>query len=475
MAKHTEKALRASLGAALVCGLLVFAGRSPAQEGVAGNPADSGSPGASSDSGSFSLQGFKSLDILVLGGGGADPVPGTPPPPPDQPVAGYDSKMGGFFVQTKDGKTRINFNARIQPRYTLFLKDGQDGLSNGSDEDESYFELERARIGLSGHFFSPEIKFKVEIDGETDAGDKGALTDAYVAYQACAAAQIGIGQFKPYFLREEATSSGRLQRVERSLSNEFFNIDRNIGVWVEGPVNDLLWYSTAITNGIDTVNQATGGGGTQLVDQNPAFIGKLDFYIMGSAKKDQREAYTQSDIKKSETALLVLGGSFVYEEYEPSQVGATTFIANDADVISYGLDGIWKYKGASISGDYVGRWYNGETDGLDALYAHGYNLQGGYMVTDTIEVNFRLSGIFRGEGANNGTATEVGPGVNWFFAKNHNGKVQMDVAWVDISGNLPSGTENIRQTANTAFGSTAAGFSEGEQGVLTRIQTTIGF
>ncbi len=472
MASHLHRDRKACLGFVLVSGWLLCAGRAAAEGEAAANRADFGTPNVSSESAGFSLQGFRSLDLL--GGGGADPVPTGPPA--DQPVAGYDSKMGGFFVQTKDGKTRLNFNARIQPRYTLFLKDTQGGATQTADE--SYFELERARIGFSGHFFDPRIKFKVEFDGETDAGDKGALTDAYVAFQACETAQIGIGQFKPYFLRQESTSSGRQQRIDRSLSNEFFNLDRNIGLWVEGPVNDLIWYSVAVTNGIDTVNIAPGGGGTQVLDQHPAYIGKLDFYVMGSAKKDQREAYTESDVKKLGSALLVLGASFVYEEYDPAQqsVGAATaFIANNADVISYGVDGIWKYKGASITGDYVGRWYNPQGGGTDASYAHGFNVQGGYMVTDEIEVTARFSGILRGEGAQSGTGTEIGPGVNWFFSKSHNGKLQLDVAWVDLSSNLPSGTENIRQTGNTAFGSSAAGFSEGEQGVLTRIQTTIGF
>ena len=79
------------------------------------------------------------------------------------------------------------------------------------------------------------------------------------------------------------------------------------------------------------------------------------------------------------------------------------------------------------------------------------------------------------------TGIEAGPGINWYFSGNHNGgnhngKVQLDVAWVDISNDLPVQTENLRlASGNAAFSSTAAGFAEGEQGILTRFQVQVGF
>jgi hypothetical protein len=433
----------------------------------------------------------------TFGGGGAQAAQ-TPPPAEakkELPWGGRDSK--GFFVQSTDGKFRLQFMARIQARYTYFGKDAQ-GDDTGEEHDESYFELERARIGMTGHFFDPSLRFKIEMDGETDASDKGALTDAYVDYAPFHDSDrpehdrrdyvaLGIGQFKPYFLRQEATSSGKQQRVDRSLSNEFFNIDRNIGIWAQGFLpSRLFFYHLAVTNGIDTVNIAPGGGSAQQVlDQNPAFIGKLDVCLLGD---HTAYSYEESDVKISKNPLLVVGGSVVHERYDPAQrqqtPAATAFINTRGKVTSFGGDAIFKYAGLSLEGEYVGRWY--DQDGPtpagafatgEAIYCHGWNLQGGYFILpkELVELTFRYSEVRGNEGPQNGKSVEIGPGINWFFSGSHNAKVQLDVAWVNLSDNLPSNTESLRQGPNVVFGSSAAGFHDGEQGVLTRFQVQVTF
>ena len=111
------------------------------------------------------------------------------------------------------------------------------------------------------------------------------------------------------------------------------------------------------------------------------------------------------------------------------------------------------------------------------FYSHGWTVQGGYFILpkEHVELTVRYSEIRGNEGPNNGHAYEIGPGINWFISHNHNAKVQLYVAWVDISDNLPSNTESLRLGPNVPFGSTAAGFSEGEQGVLTRFQVQVSF
>jgi phosphate-selective porin OprO/OprP len=412
------------------------------------------------------------LDAAALfsGNGGAEgaapavtPAASTEEP---KPIAGYDK---GFFLQSKDGKFRLNFNGRIQARYTYF---GKDEHQASGGRDESYFELERARLGFSGHLFDPALKYKVEIDAETDGSDKGALTDAHVQYAPRAEYAFGVGQFKPAFLRQEYTSSSKLQRVERSLANEFFNIDRNVGVWVEGLPAKQFYYNFAITNGIDTVNQAPGGGarnGTRF-DQPPAFVGKLDIILSG----DQKYGYEEADLKAVETPLAVVGVSGLHETYNGTHE-ATDFVNTNSKVYSFGLDGAFKYQGFSILAEYVGRWWDVDDDDTGAIYNHGFTVQGGIFVVrkPDIELTARYSAIYGNEGANDGDGHEVGPGINWYFSGSHNGKLQLDVAYVDISEDLPIPTELLRRP-NT-FESTAAGFSAGEQGVLTRVQVQLSF
>jgi phosphate-selective porin OprO/OprP len=434
-------------------------------------------PSAAADErGEAEFQGLDPGALFAGNGGAEDTTPAATPPAPDaaavpsadepKPIAGYDK---GFFVQSRDGKFRLNLNAKLQARYTYFGKD-EHQASDGSDE--SYFELERARIGFSGHFFDPTLRFKIELEAETDGSDKGVLMDTWIQYAPRAEFAVGVGQFKPAFLREEYMSSFKGFRVDRSLANEFFNIDRNIGIWVEGETCKHFYYNLGVTNGIDTVNRAPGGGdrdGTQL-DQPPAYVAKLDLTLSG----DHAYSYEGPDLKGLDTPLLVVGVSGLQQTYNATHED-NAFIDVQGDVYGYGLDAIFKYKGISVMGEYMGRWWDGEDDGTDALYAHGFTLQGGaFLLRDPdIELTARYSAVYGNEGPNDGDGHEVGPGINWYFTRSHNGKLQLDVAYIDISQDLPVQTELLRNP-NT-FETTAAGFSAGEQGVLTRVQVQLTF
>jgi len=417
--------------------------------------------------------GFDAARLYTETNGGAEPAPAKTSVPADEPrpMAGYDPKIGGFFLQSKDGKFLLKINARLQARYTYFAKDEH---QESEGRDESYFELERARLGFSGHLFDPALRYKVEIDAETDASDKGVLTDAFIQYAPYHALAAGVGQFKPAFLRQEFTSSAKQQRVERSLANEFFNIDRSIGIWVEGEPSPWLYYNVALTNGIDSVNRSTGGGNPagMAIGEAPAYVGKLDFTLSG----DHRYGYEESDLKGVKAPLFVIGGSVVQQTYNGTQENATV-VSVDGDVVGFGVDAVFKYKGFSFLGEYMGRWYDRKDDANDAVYAHGFNVQGGvFVIRDPdIELTARFSAIHGNEGEFKGTGYEAGPGINWFFSKSHNGKLQLDVAYIDLDSDVPSQTELLRRGNDQGFESTAAGFSEGEQGVLTRVQVQLAF
>jgi len=183
-------------------------------------------------------------------------------------------------------------------------------------------------------------------------------------------------------------------------------------------------------------------------------------------------------VRMIDKPLLVVGGSAVWERYDPGQVQATTFISTKGQVYSLGLDGIFKYKGWSLEGDYVARWYDLAGDGMGSFFSQGFNVQGGFFIIPQhhIELTGRLSAIYATDSPpDHGRGLEVGPGINWYFSGNHNGKVQLDVAWIDISDSLPGQTEKLRLGPASGFETTAAGFSEGEQGVLTRFQVQITF
>jgi phosphate-selective porin len=395
-------------------------------------------------------------------------------------TAGWDKK-DGFFLRSKDDNFLLKIAGRLQFRYTYKARDQKGDAPDTPEEegaDDSFFELERVRFQVSGHVLDPTLTYMFSLDGDTD--DEGVL-DTFYAYVYFLAARnfgyeedlfnLGLGQWKPHFLRQEATSSANFQLVERSLANEFFNIDRNLGIWVDGSTGPMF-YEVAVTNGFDSNNVASGD-----VDQIPAFIGHLDFTLLGENEKGK---YEEGGIKNDENPFLAVGVSGATDQNNGSSgVGDPEWKA-----YTFGLDALFRVGGFSLQGEYMGRWldYDDSVEGvlasggdLDTNYAHGFYAQAGlFLVPSTLEVTGRVSAVWSDSSTLGGTGFEAGPGLNWYISKSHKIKVQTDVMYIDIDDDLPNPTENLDDTS-PSFSSSSANIQSGEQGVMWRTQLQLSF
>ncbi len=408
-------------------------------------------------------------------------------------LSGYDKKHG-FYVRDKTGDNLLRLGVQLQIRHSFFAKEVR-GSSVDSGEagkaDDVAFELERARFVAQGNVLTKELTYKFQADGDSDGSGAWKSLDAYVEYWAGGilagpgnegALAIGVGQFKPYFMRQESASSAVLQMVDRNLTNEFFNIDRNLGAWIRGDLGDVkgdapsVYYAFAVTNGFDSVNVRPG-----LVDNIPAFVGKLDFQLWGD--KVEKGKYEEGNVGRK--SLFSLGVSAATDENNNSSgVGGPK-----VKIYQFGIDTVFKYEALSLQSEYVGRWVdyengNGAIPGGagDAQYAHGWYVQGGVMVTDDVELTGRAAFVW-GDGQQKGNGMEAGPGINWYISGDHKIKLQTDVAWVDISRNVADSSEDLdgslgttgAGTTTSSFESSAAGIAAGEQGLLWRTQLQLSF
>ncbi len=285
--------------------------------------------------------------------------------------------------------------------------------------------------------------------------------------------KIGAGQFKAHFLRQETNSSARQQMVERSLSNEFFNIDRVIGMWAEGNPTSWTYYSIGVNNGYRSLNRSIDTG----IDHSMAIVGKFDLVVLGEWEK-----YSESDLKRRQDPFLSFGVSGATDANNSTD-GATD---PEYKTYQFAADATFKYKGFSLFGEYVGRWLDYEktpaaTDpdisSGSNTYAHGFNVQGGYFLTEFLEATARCSVVYGNEGFNDGTAFEAGPGFNWFI-NGHKVKLQTDVMFFDIPRNMPRASSNLQRSGPQDppnFVSSASRDNEGEQGVMWRTQLQISF
>jgi hypothetical protein len=423
-------------GAFALCGVL---GGGPALAGESG-PGESGS-GEKLELSAYDLGRLAELEQQSANGGqeAAPPV-----------LAGFDSKQG-FFLKDAAGDNVLQTAGSVQVRYVY--------KSRENAADDSFVELERARFILKGNVLTPDLTYYFQIDGDSDDSGSVDVLDYYFEYKFAEGFNAGAGQHKTYFLRQEKTSSSRLQFVDRSLANEVFNIDRNLGLWVHGDLGPVF-YAVEVGNGFGSINRDPDE-----VDQIPHVAAKLDFNIFGE------HTYEEGGVKGGDSAW-VIGGSFAADKNNgSSDVDGVEFSA-----VTFGLDTALRAAGFSLAAEYMGRWLDLDDDGDGTDYAHGFYAQVGYCFGQSFEIAGRVSAVY-GDGENDGTGVEAGPGVTWYISKSHKVKWQTDVLYFDIPDDLPTETADLIDDALpfSSFASSSANLESDEEGVMLRTQFQLSF
>ncbi|MEI8195343.1 MAG: porin [Phycisphaerae bacterium] len=335
--------------------------------------------------------------------------------------AGYKN---GFFIQTADGKTKLNINGYIQVRYEFAHNNYRNGnvvpagASGASDPGNTNgFEVRRARLSFAGNLFDPAVFFKVEGDfgGASTNSGNFQLTDAYIGYAFCDFFKIKAGSFKVPFTKVEfMVSDYNLGLMERPDENYPFDAQRTLGVDFFGDiVKDQLVYDVSINDGS---NSNLGG---RVNDTAGALDNRLGFYARtswaGSGKVS--DFADESDLRKDNSEFVwLLGGAVGYESQNstsgafpaaqssasinglstadsPGFLGASTL---NGDLYRATLDWSAKYQGWSFNtagyyqqinqneagaGSTVSPYGTSASKGNDAAFGdYGYYGQVGYMV-----------------------------------------------------------------------------------------------
>ena len=130
-------------------------------------------------------------------------------------VADSVSTKGGITVKSEDGRFVGTFGGRFMLDTAVF--------DNDLAENQSGTEFRRLRFASKGKIY--DAKYKIEIDF---SDDEIQLTDAYLSFDVLGGA-LKIGQFRPFFLLEELTSSNHISLMERASLTEL-GPGRQIGV-----------------------------------------------------------------------------------------------------------------------------------------------------------------------------------------------------------------------------------------------------
>jgi hypothetical protein len=350
----------------------------------------------------------------------------------------------GFNFSMNDNAFFLKIRGRIATRYTQRSRNDAwrtsgdskdfpellgvfgDYRSNRSTNDGSSFNLRTARLYFMGHLFNPDLKYYVQLAGESNenAQAPGAVSmlDAFVMSSHIPWLNVQLGQYKVYFNRSQVNSTAAMQFANRALAMDAFTASglnrRDIGITImndeevypvnyyfgvfngEGPlVNRFAQFSSEEAT-VGCPGGQTGGNPFPSPAGCPAnsrnlnanlrtsinqlmYTARLQWNILG------RSGYGEGDIAYSEAPQMVVGGGYAYNpglntSTDNGFVGidlanlnlrrSLALLGNGrilgqgvVDFSTWTLDYAFKYRGFSLQAEYWFRNVTRHDKGLPCL------------------------------------------------------------------------------------------------------------
>lgn len=201
-------------------------------------------------------------------------------------------------------KFELNWVNRMQIRYTY---DDQDSALRQNNKGS--FRIRRFRSKWDGWIYTKDLTYELQVDwvgaGITDTTvgfQAGNVQDANLQYDftnGAKAFMLKAGQFKAPFGRQELTSSGNQQFVDRSIASVLFSPARQLGLQVGGQfgnaeVPDMITYAGGVFN---------GNGINRPANENDKYeyTGRVMFSPLGNV------GYSESNLEHYEFRVSIAG------------------------------------------------------------------------------------------------------------------------------------------------------------------------
>ncbi|WP_298273557.1 porin [Geobacter sp.] len=345
---------------------------------------------------------------------------------------------GGFTFQTPDDKFKLAIGGRLQARYTFTDKDN----ANGSVSDTSEWRVRRMKMWMKGHAYTKDLTYKLQANF-VDGGSEKLLEDAFLNYRLMDEVQLLAGQDKVPFARQELTSSGAQQFVDRSNTTDTFKPGRDIGAMLHGQIEKGLveyafgWYGGA------------GQSKTRSTNDN-AIAARIEFNPFGYLKK------SEADLEMTKKPLLSFGADYYRNKFVKGESNNTSFYgkwlekgaifaANEkVEVNTASADIAFKWMGASAQAEYFWAQADGDAAAKTTQRAHGFYAQAGYFIIPKhLEAAVRYSYVDPNRDKTQDLRTETQGAVSYYFNK-HNLKLQADVTNMHQQNVAKSNTDDMQ-------------------------------
>jgi len=337
-------------------------------------------------------------------------------------MAGWNK---GFFLASPDGNFKLNVSGFMQVRYTFNHANKTRENGGGIPTNTPYkrgFENANTWLDFSGNVVDPSWTYHIRGNFANDGIGEMALTFASISKDFGNGWSVTAGQFRGPWLRETLVDDPYQLGVDRSVMNDYFTqgFDQGIQVGYEADAFRVNgFFGDGVLSGVQVsglnIGSATSNSPWQATPTNYAVAARGEYKISGDWA--QFDDFTS---RRGEEAGMMVGLAGVAERGNAN--------SNFPNTVAYGFtaDFSWEMNGANLFASFVWLSTNGGAV-TQKTKPWGFNVQGGYFVTDDIEIfgryeiiNYKLTGNVGGDSDKyNGLSF----GANYFFADNVKGTV----------------------------------------------------
>ena len=296
-------------------------------------------------------------------------------------TAGWDKN---FYLGSADGNWRLNIRGQFQVRWALNNASGQGAvMPNAFPGTLNGFEVRRVKLKLDGHVVDPSWQYKVQlaVDHDTPGDGDFEVEDAIIGKAFDNGILVWAGQFKVEFNREELISSTRQLAVDRSVVNEFFNLDRSQGVRIQY-TGDRFRLAGVYTDGA-----SNRWGGFDQAGGPPAnaFTGRIDWLAAGDWGQ-----FKDFQGWKGETFGAMIGAAIHYQKSKYGTLnGAGLFSTPRTERLTWTIDGQLEGDGWNLFAYVLGNHLSDDAAGSASADQLAFVVQGGYMLSEKWDIYAR--------------------------------------------------------------------------------------
>lgn len=230
------------------------------------------------------------------------------------------------------------------------------------------FTMRRARLGAIATFLKD---FTLRIEGEYGEGGASAnastrLNDAWLEYTHWSAANVRVGQLKPYYGLERTQGAMDLDFMERALSDQLIGSTFDRGIMVHGEPLAGLYYHVAYVNGTGAnVDESNTDAEHDTKDVSARLTGNFAQWLGWTnsvAHLGGWYSYGRQAAGSAVPAMRSEGRGPVF--FSTDAKAADTF-DSDVDRTRWGTEAAFTYGPVKVQGEYVRAGFDGENFNRD--------------------------------------------------------------------------------------------------------------